>query len=363
MKSSQPLVFGIPGPTLNKETRKMIEEVQPGGFILFTRNIENPQRLRDLMDELRSLSKIEPVLTIDQEGGRVSRLKVIGKEPPNANQLRDKNDEELITRHGKLMGELLRHMGFNLNLCPVVDISFDDQADNSLFGRTWGKTPDEVIQKAGLFARGLQSTGVLSCGKHFPAYSGCDVDPHHELPIVQRSYEELDNCEWKPYKELFKELDTIMIGHALYPQIDDSKLPASLSSKMINEILKQKIGFKGIVVSDDLDMGAITEHYSFSDAIRLSLIAGNDLLLICHRTQLAYEAAEVCAKLDSEIMNEKLERIAKFKKRLAPPTEFSIERWNELNHQVYKLREDTLGVEAAKENSPEGGKRSPVEVF
>ena len=133
------LLTGVPGLELDSETAARLKKLQPGGFILFGRNIKSPEQLRKLCDDLRDISDVEPFITIDQEGGRVSRLRLIGDEPPNAQSLRDKGDPALITQHGKLTAEVLRFFGFNLDLCPVLDISYDDAADNSLKGRTYGK--------------------------------------------------------------------------------------------------------------------------------------------------------------------------------------------------------------------------------
>src|SRR5439155_5163526 len=173
---------GVPGKDLDLQAERLFRRVQPGGFILFARNIESPAQLRKLIDDLRGLSKIEPIITIDQEGGRVSRLRLIGNEPPNAQQLRDKGDIELIREHGDITGHLLRLFGFNLDLCPVLDISFDDDADNSLRGRCYGKTVEQVIRNAGAFNEALRSAAVTSCGKHFHGYSAAVVDAYHSLP-------------------------------------------------------------------------------------------------------------------------------------------------------------------------------------
>src|SRR5438270_6837070 len=191
----QLILTGVPGPQLDAETGKLFRRVQPGGFILFARNIESAAQLRKLIDDLRSLSKIEPIITIDQEGGRVSRLRLIGNEPPNAQQLRDKNDVELIRRHGDITGRLLRVFGFNLDLCPVLDLSFDDEADNSLRGRCYGKTVDQVVRNAGAFNDAMRDQGIASCGKHFPGYTCAKSDAHFELPRIDRTREELDQNE------------------------------------------------------------------------------------------------------------------------------------------------------------------------
>src|SRR5438045_2357086 len=143
--AGQLLLVGVRGPELEGEEAKLLQRVQPGGFILFGRNIKTPAQLRKLIDALRDLSKVEPIITIDQEGGRVSRLRLIGSEPPNAQQLREKGDGKLIQEHGAITGRLLRLFGFNLDLCPVLDISFDDNSDNSLRGRCNGQRAQEVI--------------------------------------------------------------------------------------------------------------------------------------------------------------------------------------------------------------------------
>src|SRR6478752_6663769 len=171
----QLIMTGVPGKELDAETARLFRRVQPGAYILFGRNLANATQLRKLIDDLRDLSDIEPIITIDQEGGRVSRLKLIGNEPPNAQQLRDKGDLALIREHGDITGRILRLFGFNLDLCPVLDISFDDEADNSLKGRCYGRTVAEVIEKAGAFNNGMRGEGILSCGKHFPGYSAATV--------------------------------------------------------------------------------------------------------------------------------------------------------------------------------------------
>jgi len=220
----QLLLMGIPGPELDPETAIRIRKLQPGGFIIFGRNIKEPQQLRKLIDDLRDLSGVEPIITIDQEGGRVSRLRLIGSEPPNAQQLREKGDRKLIKQHGRLTGDLLRLFGFNLDLCPVLDISYDDSADNSLQGRCYGTDAQQVIDFAGTFNRAMRGKGILSCGKHFPSYGSADVDPHHELPVIDRTKEELEKEEVAPFRALLQELDAMMIGHAYFPGFDPDRL-------------------------------------------------------------------------------------------------------------------------------------------
>jgi beta-N-acetylhexosaminidase len=355
--------MGVPGKALDAATARIIREVQPGGFILFGRNIEAPSQLRRLMDDLRGEVRHVPIVTIDQEGGRVSRLRECGAEPPSAKQLRLKNDLRLIERHGALTGDILRLFGFNLDLAPVLDVSFEDDLENSLKNRTWGTTADEVIRNAGAFNRTMREQGVLSCAKHFPGYSRAAVDPHHELPVVARKRQELEAFEWVPFRALAPEMDAMMIGHANYPALDDSGFPASLSEKIIRGVLREEWNYQGVVISDDLDMGAIVGHYGLAESVTRAVEAGNDLVLLCHRPELIPEAAKALATIAPGRAEEVAKRLFHLREKLDPPHAFSLEAHAALDRKIYELRVDTLGAEAAAARSPEDGKRSPVETF
>jgi len=359
----QLLLVGVPGPELSPDDAAFFKTLQPGGYILFGRNIQTPAQLRRLIDDLRDLSEVEPIITIDQEGGRVSRLKLIGNEPPNAQQLRDRNDLGLIRRHGDITGRLLRLFGFNLDLCPVLDISFDDEADNSLKGRCYGRTVAEVIEKAGAFNDGLRGAGVLSCGKHFPGYSSAGLDPHHELPVLERSREAMEAYELAVFRHFADKVDSMMIGHITITGLEPGGPPASLSPAMINGLLRDDMQFSGLVMTDDLDMGAILNHYGFDETMRMGLTAGNDMLMICHRVELAAQARKVIEALPPGDIEPALARMAAFKRRLAPPTAFSEDAFRTVDAEVWDLRVATLGAEAAAQRSPEDGKRSPVELY
>ena len=312
---------------------------------------------------MRDLSDHEPIITIDQEGGRVSRLKLIGQEPPNAQQLRDRNDLELIRNHGRITGRLLRIFGFNLDLCPVLDISFDDEADNSLRGRCYGKTAAQVIQNASAFNEALKSTGITTCGKHFPGYSRAPIDAHHELPTISLTRAELEVEELSVFKKFTDKVDSFMIGHAFYPDLDDSGMPTSLSKRVITGLLREELGFKGLVMTDDLDMGAILNHYGLEETIRLAIEAGNDLAMICHRIVCVQEAHQILKTLPTAMVDRALANITDFKTKLAPPDSFSVAEFKRRDAEVYDLRVAVLGAEAAAQRSPEDGKRSPVEIY
>ncbi|MBX7157915.1 MAG: beta-N-acetylhexosaminidase [Verrucomicrobiae bacterium] len=340
LELGQLLTMGLPGPRLNDTYRDFIKKVQPGGFILFGRNLQSPQQVRELCDELRSLCERPPILTIDQEGGRVSRLKEIGEQPPSADQLRQANQLELIERHGKLTAQLLNLFGLNLNLAPVVDILLDSSAENSLLNRCYGKNADEVIQKAGTFLDTMQKEGVHGTIKHFPGYSLCSKDPHRSLPIVNRSLTEMENNELKPFKALAPKSSAIMIGHAVYPQLSSDNLPSSLSPQIIQKLLREKMNYQGLIITDDLEMGAISFEYGIAQTVRLAIQAGNDLLLFCHQrecVEIAWETLKQMAQ--KEDLETPLHRLLTFKKKLCSVAPWNQKAFETINAEVKTLRE------------------------
>jgi beta-N-acetylhexosaminidase len=384
----QLVLTGVPGKELDAKSAQLFERVQPGGFILFGRNIESAMQLRKLIDDLRDLSKVEPIITIDQEGGRVSRLRLIGNEPPNAQQLRDKDDVDLIRRHGDITGRLLRIFGFNLDLCPVLDISFNDDADNSLRGRCYGKTVEQVIRNAAAFNDAMREQGITSCGKHFPGYSAARSDAHYELPKIERTREQLDREELAVFRAFIgrdgplataepvqggggpgrpdsgqSRVDSMMICHGWYPCFEPEKTPASLSRKIITGLLRRELGFEGLIMTDDLDMGAILNEHGLEETIRLAIAAGNDLVMICHRIPEVENVHRILQTLPRDQIDRALASVAAFKKKLAPPDEFSEAAFRKIDNEIWDLRVATLGKERAATRSAEDGKRSPVEVY
>src|SRR5438132_10323983 len=359
----QLILCGVPGKELDAASAELFRRVQPGGFILFGRNIESAPQLRKLIDDLRDLSEIEPIITIDQEGGRVSRLRLIGSEPPNAQQLRDKDDVDLISRHGDITGRLLRRFGFNLDLCPVLDISFDDNADNSLRGRCYGKTVDQVVRNAGAFNDAMRKQGVASCGKHFPGYSAANSDAHYELPRIERTREQLENEELAIFRKFSARVDSMMVCHGWYPCFESQKSPATLSRRIITDLLRNEMHFDGLIMTDDLDMGAILNGYRLEDTIRLAIAAGNDIAMICHRIPEIENVHRILGTLPRDQIDRALDSVAKFKKKLASPTEFSEAAFRKIDNEIWDLRVAVLGEERAKQRSPEDAKRSPVEMY
>jgi beta-N-acetylhexosaminidase len=380
----QLIMTGVPGKELEPETASLFRRVQPGAFILFGRNIESPTQLRKLIDDLRDLSEIEPVITIDQEGGRVSRLRLIGNEPPNAQQLRERDDVDLIRRHGDITGRLLRLFGFNLDLCPVLDISFDDEADNSLRGRCYGRNVEQVVRNAGAFNEAMRGQGITSCGKHFPGYSAAPSDAHYQLPRIDRTRGQLDENELAVFRKFIgrggspnrpraiegnrpylKEgiVDSMMICHGWYPCFERERKPATLSRRITTDLLRDELGFDGLVMTDDLDMGAILTGYRLEDTISLSTAAGNDVVMICHRIPEIETVCEILGKLPSHQIDAALGNVARFKGKLVPPDKFSESAFRKIDNEIWDLRVSVLGKERASQLAPLSVQRSPVEML
>lgn len=330
--------MGVPGLTLDRQTVDIIRRVQPAGFILFARNMKTPEQLRALTDELRGSVEQEPIITIDQEGGRVSRLKEFAVEPPSAKQLTDHGDVELIKQHGTITGKLLRLFGFNLNLAPVLDVLVNEKNDNSLKGRTYGTTPDIVVRNATAFADAMKAEGILCCGKHYPGYSFATVDPHNDLPKLHRSQSELEALEWQAFMRMKSMLDLIMVGHIAYPMVDPSGLPASLSRTMVHKILREQWEFKGCTITDDMDMGAIKTGYGGPQAAASAVKAGNDLMLVCHAIKTVPEIAAAVKLVSPDVLETSYARIQALRARMPKPTPYTAEAFAKLDQETAEMK-------------------------
>src|SRR5262249_401578 len=358
----QLIMTGVPGKELDRETASLFRRVQPGAFILFGRNLESATQLRKLIDDLRDLSEIEPIITVDQEGGRVSRLRRIGNEPPNAQQLRQKNDVDLIRRHGDITGRLLRLFGFNLDLCPVLDISFNDDAENSLSGRCYGKNVEQVLRNAGAFNEAMRGQGIASCGKHFPGYSAATSDAHYQLPRIDRNCEQLDQNELAVFRQFVRNVDSMMICHGWYPRFEPQPKPATVSRRIVTELLRNEFGFDGLVMTDDLDMGAILTGYRLDETIRFTVDAGNDIVMLCHRVPEIETVRQILGTLPSDQIERAQKYISEFKKNLSPPQKFSESAFREINQEIADLRTAVVSEEEASTVVTER-QISPVERF
>ncbi len=322
------LLLGFSGPELTPEEAALFRKLQPAGYILFTRNIVSPQQTRKLTDDLRDFSPDLPIIAIDQEGGRVTRTNQIAPAAPSPPALAARKDMGKIADAAVLTADLLRLLGFNLNFAPVLDLDHFPDTQNALCGRSWGRDPQRVIDHAGHWNRWLRKRSIASCAKHFPAGGRALSDPHHDLPSSPATLEELLREDVIPYTALMPELDAIMLAHVGFPNIDPD-FPASLSPRIIRRFLRDQLGFdRHLVLTDDLDMGAIATRYGRGEDVKLAITAGNDLAMICHRTETAETAARAIAELPHWMTEEARERIDRFRrKKLHPPIQWSEKKW------------------------------------
>ena len=350
------LFIGLPGTELDDDTRDLIKEVQPGGVIIFGRNVAEPKQLRALLDGVRSLVPTPPLFGIDQEGGLVDRLRKMFTPMPSARTIRQHGDLAAARALGRITGEVLRMLGFNLNFAPVMSIMTDDRdlLSNGLYSRSFGRSPGEVLGYTTVYMRGLQGTGCLGCLKHFPGIGAGEVDSHEEMPIVKLSHDDLIAQDLAPYIELFQRRDDrvrcVMVSHGGFPNINIREAttggllePASLNYAIVTELLREELRYQHLVVTDDLEMGAISRHYEIEDAAVRAFKAGEDMLLICadpEKIRRGYHALLSAAKenrLPAQRIQDSLKRIAAIKAIAASPLPFDLTRIQALSNEIRDL--------------------------
>ncbi len=316
----QLLIFGFEGTEPNARLRTAITTIQPGGIILFARNIVEPRQTWELLQEACALADSPMFLCVDMEGGTVDRLKTVIAPAPAAAEVFATGRKKLFRQHGRLIGEECRALGFNVDFAPVLDLGLEPSR-NVLTSRTVSADPKETVTYAKEFLKGLRDADILGCGKHFPGLGEANLDTHHELPTVRKRGRRLWNEDLYPYRKLRKELPFVMVAHAAYPDVTCDCTPASLSPKWISEILREKIGYRGLVISDDLEMGGVLSAGSIEHAAVETLRAGADLFLVCHNE--AHVWATYRAVLKEAVRNRKFaalvegaaRRVLDFKKR------------------------------------------------
>jgi len=355
-KVGQLFFIGLPGTEIDNETRELIQEVNPGGVIIFGRNVAAPQQLRSLLDGVRELMTTNPLFGIDQEGGLVDRLRKIFTPMPSARTIRQHGDLASARALGRITGEVLRMLGFSINFAPVMSIMTDDRdlLSNGLYSRSFGRSPGEVLGYTTVYMRGLQGTGCLGCLKHFPGIGSGEVDSHEEMPVVRLSHDDLIAQDLAPYIELFQRKDdrvrVVMVSHGGFPNVDIRGEttggliePASLNYNIVTRLLREELGYKHLVVTDDLEMGAIGRHCEIEEAVLRATLAGEDMLLICaspDKIRRGYRAMVAAAKdgrLPEKRLNDSLRRISNTKGIAGPPIDFDMERFKFLADEVIKL--------------------------
>jgi len=292
----QLFMVGIPYPMLDSDSRRLLQDLRPGGVILFRRNYSDPETLAALCAELHSLfPESPPLIALDHEGGRVHRLNSPFTHFPPAASLGRIGSPELAQQVGCAMGRELRSVGIDMDFAPVLDVLTNPS--NTVIGdRAFATDPQLVSLLGCALARGLREGGVIPCGKHFPGHGATLIDSHNDLPRDERGEEDLMGLDLIPFRQAIHEkIEMVMTAHIVYPALDPD-YPATLSPIIIEELLRRRLGFHGVVVTDDLDMGAIVRHSSLEQASLNALKAGADLLLICHSLEHAIVARDACVR-------------------------------------------------------------------
>lgn len=272
---------GITGARLTELERRILRETPPYAVVLFGRNVESAEQLSELVEDCKAQSSRPPLILIDQEGGRVDRLRNLVPGLPSAESFLEGDETARLTEHfGRVIGQALRYFDIEVNLAPVVDIQ-RELITKGLERRCFGEDAETVIELAGGFVRGQHATGTASCLKHFPGISRGSGDPHYGSTVVDISLDEMKQEDLRPYVELGNLSNAVMIGHATYPQIEDPRLPASLSRTISTDILREVVGFRGIAFSDDMEMHAVSDLGSYEEITDRALLAGNDVILFC----------------------------------------------------------------------------------
>lgn len=311
-KVGQLLMIGIHGKTLNDDAKFMLNEYRVGGIILFDRNMESKDQVKSLIADINKTGKsagLTPLfIGIDQEGGAVARMEDQLIKVPPAEELGTEPIEQAVSL-AKQSGTELKDLGFNINFAPVADLGLT-------YGRSFSAKPDEVVRYASAVGKAYDEAGLWYSYKHFPGIGKTDVDLHADTSVVPVSKETLLNEDTKVFVDLIKQSKpntyAIMVSHAMYPQIDPDH-PSSLSKAIITDWLRKDMGYNGVVVTDDMDMGALAKHYTFGDMAVQSILAGSDILLVCHEYEHMQEAYNGLMKAvkDGRISKERLDESVK----------------------------------------------------
>jgi len=344
----QLLIIGFDGTEMSASLASLLKRIQPAGVILFLRNIVSAEQTYRLLKECQAQVSTPLFRCVDLEGGKVDRLRnAIGSAPSPAEVFASGN-RKLFRNHGRIIGENCRAVGFNVDFAPALDLAFE--ASKSVMStRAVSAEPRAVVTYARAFLSGLADEGILGCGKHFPGLGEGTLDSHHELPVIEKPWKKLWEQDLVPYRTLRRELPFVMVSHAAYPAVTREATPASLSTKWISDILRKKMGYRGLIASDDLEMGGVLSAAPIEQAAAQFVRSGGDLCLICHKAELvtaSYEELQRQATSDGAFARraaEAVKRVLAFKKKSKklsrwrkPPAANEVER---LTRKLWKFSE------------------------
>jgi beta-N-acetylhexosaminidase len=322
-KIGQMVMVGLDGYAIDDSARMMIESYYVGGFVLFGHNIKSSEQLLNLINSLKksnSKNKTPLFLSVDEEGGRVSRMHDEFKKLPANKTIAKVNSVEFSYKIGSILAEEVKSFGFNMNFAPVLDINSNPQ--NPVIGdRSFG-SDEKIVSELGVQTmKGIQAGGVISVIKHFPGHGDTSIDSHVNLPFLDNDMDRLKSFELVPFKGAIQnQADAVMVAHILLNKIDPQN-PASISKIIITDLLRKQLNFNGLIITDDMTMGAIVKNYDIGDASVKSINAGSDIVLVCHGYDNGIAAIDALKKavqngiISEDRINESVYRILKLKHR------------------------------------------------
>lgn len=290
LMAGQMIMCGFSGKSLPPELGRDLSRGLVSGVVLFESNLGGPEEIRKLTDEIRKLSWIPPFIAIDQEGGRVQRLRSSFTQWPSAGKL-GKQDSGALREVAQAMAAELLAVGINLNFAPVLDV--DSNPGNPVIGdRSFGPDAARVGRLGGTMIEGFEQAGMICCGKHFPGHGHTSVDSHHDLPVVDADSATLERRELRPFYDAVRAgVPMIMSAHLKAVSLDPYQ-PATISSRILRELLREQMGFSGVIVTDDLEMGALSNYINLKDAVFSAVRAGADLVMTCSGPESARQARQ-----------------------------------------------------------------------
>jgi beta-N-acetylhexosaminidase len=384
-KAGRLLFVGLPATKLDRHRREFLREVRPGGVILFGRNVESAEQVALLSAQIRDAAGREVLIGVDQEGGLVDRFRDMCEPMPSAKAVRNAGRADLAEKFGNLSARALRLMGFNINFAPVLDLSGDNE-DNGLRARTFGVNPETVSMLGGAYLEGLQKGQVIGCGKHFPGLGGSKVDSHRRLPVVTHTWQEIFQRDLVPFMDLMfhrpgERLRSVMVSHAAFPDISEflqdlfrqegdpttiqgiHQFPATISGNVTTRLLRVILKFDGLVITDDMEMGAVVQTLTVPEACLRAIEAGSDMVLICEREENVVAARDelVRAVREGRLSVRALaaaERRMKWALKLTgEPEAFDAEEFAQVSRRIAELKLELKSAEETGQYAPVYGTR------
>ncbi len=314
-KIAQMFVVYINKNVVDRDLKAFLEKNKPSGIILMQENFSTYDNTKKFVQDIKNLSEIPPIISVDQEGGRVQRLKFLSDvnvtDVPDMLTLGETNDMKLAYQTGKVIAEELRSIGVNVVYAPVVDV-FSNKENKVIGNRSFGSDANQVSRMALSLANGIEDNWVIATYKHFPGHGDTSIDSHDNLPVISKSYKELESLELIPFVQAVNnDAKLIMVGHIAFPNLTNDNTPASLSKILITDILKNKLNYNGLVITDALNMDALTKNYSSEDIIIKAIEAGVDLLLMPDDLEKSIKVVK--NKISEERIDESVKKILSFK--------------------------------------------------